>query len=139
MVLPAAPARESLVKFLESRSSAVAFYVDGKSLSVGADGVVRYTLVARSGSGAENVIYEGIRCDPAQFKVFAYGRADGAWSPRPGSWRPIARDDAQPWHYELWADYFCPLKGPILNAAEGLDALRRGGHPRLPARAGSQF
>jgi hypothetical protein len=36
----------------------------------------------------------------------------------------------QSWHYELRVNYFCPGRQPLETAAEGVDALRRGGHPK---------
>lgn len=49
------------------------YLIDEKSLKVGQDGVVRYTLVIRSSSGADNVMYDGIRCTTQQLKSYAYG------------------------------------------------------------------
>jgi len=104
--------------------------VDGASLSVGKDGVVRYTLVARSPLGAESVSFEGMRCDPREVRSYAFGRADRSWSRRDTPWRPIAQRSVQRWHNALATEYFCPGETLILNAAEGVEALRRGGHPR---------
>jgi hypothetical protein len=36
----------------------------------------------------------------------------------------------------LWREYFCPHAIAIDDTAEGIDALRRGGHPHA-ARAGT--
>jgi hypothetical protein len=99
--------------------------VDRPSISVGADGVVRYTLIAVSPLGAENVSFEGVRCKSREHKTYATGRADGGWSRREGPWRRAA----QRWQQVLRVEYFCPQGVPIATAAEGIDALRRGGHP----------
>ena len=95
------------------------------------DGVVRYTLVARSSSGAENVSYEGIRCRAGTYRVYALGSKSGApWSQRGASeWRPIEQKTLHRQHHALWREYFCPHRVPIVDAAEGADALARGGHP----------
>jgi hypothetical protein len=90
--------------------------------------VVRYTLVARSPSGVENVSFEGIRCNARTHKVYALGRDDGAWSPVAQSdWQPTA----SPWARALRRQFFCPHDIAVANAAEGLEALRRGRHPML--------
>ena len=41
------------------------------SLTVGTDGVVRYTVVVTSPAGARNVNYEGIRCDTYEWRLYA--------------------------------------------------------------------
>jgi hypothetical protein len=131
------PPRSGLVEFFVSSASSFKFFIDPQSLSVGADGVVRYTLVARSSSGAETVSYEGMRCGvPGHYRVYAFGNA-GAWSKNPNAdWRPIEPKSIQRWHNVLSGQYFCPTRLAIQSVAEGLDALRRGGHPAV-ANTGS--
>ncbi|MBI1943289.1 MAG: CNP1-like family protein [Betaproteobacteria bacterium] len=130
--LPAQPRGDALIEFPVSAASRFRFFIDAPSLSVNADGVVRYTLVARSASGHDNVSYEGMRCGSNSYKVYAYANA-GAWSRGDADWKAIESRGIQRWHNELRDRYFCPLRLPIASAAEGLDALRRGGHPLLPA------
>ena len=127
--LPAPPKPADLIEFFVSSATDFRFFVDPQSLSVGNDGVVRYTLVARSPSGAENVTYEGIRCSEGWLRVYAYGRPGGGWSERDSEWRPIEPKTVQRWHNALRREYFCPMRVPIFDPAEGIDALRRGGHP----------
>ena len=126
--LPAAPRAEKLIEFFPSSASSFRFFVDAESLSISPEGVVRYTLVARSASGHENVSYEGMRCRANAVRVYAYAHA-GAWSRSGSDWKPIEARTVQRWHNELRNRYFCPIRVPIQSAAEGLDALRRGGHP----------
>jgi hypothetical protein len=97
---------------------------------VGADGVVRYTLVARSPQGAETVTFEGIRCSTREVRGYATGRPDGSWSRRDTPWRPIPSRHVQRWHAALADEYFCVGGIALLNAEEGVQALRRGQHPR---------
>lgn len=52
-------------------NSALSYGIDPDSLRVGDDGVVRYVMVARSSSGALNVLYQGIRCATGQAKTYA--------------------------------------------------------------------
>ena len=125
--LPAFPKSEGLIEFPVVGGS-FRFFIDPASLAVGPDGVVRYTLVARSPSGVANVSYEGIRCESVSYKVFAFGN-DGNWATRETDWRRIESKSVQSWHYELRVNYFCPDQRPIETVAEGLDALRSGGHP----------
>jgi hypothetical protein len=128
VVLPALPQQKDLLPFFVSSASSVQFYIDSASLSAGADGVVRYVLVARSAQGAQSVSFEGIRCSTSEYRIYATG-GSGGWLRSTSPWRPIAPRAIQRWHNELRDEYFCPLGNPIRTAAEGVDALRRGGHP----------
>lgn len=128
VALPAYPRPERLIEFFVAATSEFRFFIDAASLSVGSDGVVRYTLVARSPAGVDNVSFEGMRCTSAQVRTYALGR-DGAWGGQPGEWRPIEPRSVQRWHNALYREYFCPQKEPIASAREGVEALRRGGHP----------
>ena len=135
VALPPIPRRENRLPFSVDSGSDFGFFVDRTSISVGADGVVRFSLIAVSPLGAENVSFEGVRCKSREHKTYAMGRADGGWSRREGPWRRIGAGNAQRWHHTLRVEYFCPQGVPIANAAEGVDALRRGGHPNKgPAR-----
>ena len=125
LALPQIPRREDRLPFAIDSGSDFGFFVDRPSISVGADGVVRYTLIAVSPLGTENVSFEGVRCKSREHKTYATGRADGGWSRREGPWRRTA----QRWQQALRVEYFCPQGVAIATAAEGIDALMRGGHP----------
>lgn len=106
--LPAAPLAESLLPFYVSATATQTFAIDAKSLTLGADGVIRYTLVTSSASGAKNVSYEGIRCSSFEKKLYAFGRPDGSWSrSRSDKWEPIRSNAANRQHAALAKDYFC--------------------------------
>lgn len=49
--LPVAPKQETLLPFYVSAATSNRFYIDGATLSVGSDGVVRYVLVILSAEG----------------------------------------------------------------------------------------
>ena len=59
------------------------FGVDPASITVGKDRIVRYVVVATSNSGAVNGMYEGIRCDAGEVKVYARHNPDSGWVPVP--------------------------------------------------------
>ena len=130
--LPAYPKSEGLIEF-EVVGGSFRFFIDADSLSVSPDGVVRYTLVARSPAGHANISYEGIRCASGAYKVFALGN-DERWSSRESEWRRIEPKGIHASHHELRRTYFCPNGQPIETAAEGIDALRRHGHPAISIR-----
>lgn len=115
---------ENLLEFEVGRTVSFRFFIDSASLNVGADEVVRYTLVARSPQGVENVSYEGIHCRSGRTKAYAVGHADGQWRTVNQDWADVQKL----WTRVLRTDFFCPLHRAIYDAAEGVDALRRGGH-----------
>lgn len=132
---PEFPQADRLVEFYVSAATSFRFFVDSKTLTVGDDGVIRYVLVARSPSGAQNVSFEGIRCKTGELKQYATGRNDASWSERRGAdWLPIDPKTVNRQHQALRREYFCPQSVPIQSAAEGIDALRRGGHPDAKGR-----
>ena len=133
--LPAFPKDEGLLEFQVSGATRFRFFIDLASVLPGPDGVVRYTLVARSPAGFSNISYEGIRCATSSWKMYALGN-DGRWSARESEWRDIEPRSVQRWHLELRHRYFCPGRVAIFTAAEGVNALRRGGHPAVSDKTG---
>ncbi|MCH8620173.1 CNP1-like family protein [Undibacterium sp. TS12] len=104
--LPEAPKPENLLNFYNSGNQS--FAIDTKSLSVAADGTIRYTLVATSSAGAKNISYEGLRCQTYEVKLYAFGRPDGAWSrSRRNQWEAISNRGLNKQHSTLYSEYFC--------------------------------
>ncbi len=125
VALPPAPRTADLLPFDAGAATGFDFYVDRRSLSVSADGIVRYTLVAQSPEGARNVTHESMSCHEAEVLVHATGRPDGSWSELEPRWRRLSG----PWHRALHREYFCPKGIPVVSAAEAADALAQGAHP----------
>ena len=127
---PAAPRDETLQPFFVSAANENRFFVDLATLSVGADGVVRYVMVVLTPAGARNVTYEGMRCETKERRIYASGRRDGAWSKaRNGDWLRIQEGTVGRQYAALFLDYFCPVGSIIRSAAEAAEALRRGERP----------
>jgi hypothetical protein len=125
---PAFPRPDTLVLLSDTARSGFRVFIDRATLEVTPHAEVRYVVVARSGTGVDNVRFEGMRCPSAELRTYAFGRADGTWGGKPSDWQPVAKS-LQPWHRALYLDYFCPQKNPIGSAAEGVRALEQGGHP----------
>ena len=126
--LPPYPRRENLLEFFVSSASDFRFFVDRASISV-KDRIIRYTLVARSANGVDNVSYEGINCPAGEYQIYAFGSSDGNWLSRPSPWREIEPRSVQRWRNALYGEFFCPNRVAINGAAEGVLALQRGAHP----------
>lgn len=131
VALPPAPLADNLVRYDIGRPASMSFYIDAASVSLLQDRVVRFTSVAQGEGGTRNVAYEGIRCDTREIKTYAYGRADGTWyALKDPQWKPLRSLGADGYKFALYQDYFCPARESIASAAEGVEALRRGGHPK---------
>jgi hypothetical protein len=124
--LPDYPKRGYLLEFDVGGRTGFRFFVDSTSISIGAEGVVRYVLVAMSPHGAENVSLEGIRCTAEAYKIYATGQRDGIWMQHETDWRPIHSAAVQPWRSVLSRGVFCPGGAAIAKPGEAVDALRRG-------------
>lgn len=124
--LPAPPLAENLLPFEPISAIATqSFAVDAKSLTAGADGVVRYTLVATSASGAKTISYEGLRCHSFERKLYAFGQANGTWSrSRRDQWESISRHSTNNHHATLALEYFCDGRAIAGSAKEIVQRLK---------------
>jgi len=106
--LPAAPEAANLVDFYVSPLSTSTSYIDLKSLTIGSDNVVRYTIITKTSGGATNISYEGLRCETFEVKVYAFGRPDGSWSrSRQIAWKRIVDFGSNRQTAALYKQYFC--------------------------------
>lgn len=79
-----------LIRLESPPGSSLTFGIDPATLSITPEGIVRYVVVASSASGAQNVMYEGIRCTTAQHRVYARYHAQGGWSQvLDGEWKSL--------------------------------------------------
>jgi hypothetical protein len=129
---PATPKVEDLVPFVVSSASRHGYFLDRLSLSAGADGVVRYSVLIRTAGGAENVSFEGMRCATGERKIYAFGRPGGEWSRnKRARWEPIQVRRADSYQRELFFHYFCSVDGAadmkVIERALRVGGIRRGG------------
>lgn len=87
-------------------------YIDAKSLKTYPDGVVTYTVVIASDTGAQNILFEGVRCDMGRYKTYAYGNGSGGFQPSlAGSWQKIlTRNGPTNYRSELLRYYLCDAR-----------------------------
>lgn len=116
--LPALPSDANLQGFTVSQNTPLLFSIDTKSLTVGDDGVVRYTVVVTSPAGAHNVNYEGIRCDTYEWRLYATINEDHTGWDRTvaNDFRRIENGELNAYHAALYQDYFCANKLPTGSA-----------------------
>jgi hypothetical protein len=125
--LPPVPGDAGLLPFEVSKQSALTFAIDPKSLSIGKDRVIRYTVVITSTAGARNVRYEGLRCeDGQQWRTYAAADEDGTgWEPDSSTpWEQIEWNSLNAYHAALAKDYFCNFATPNGDAKSIVEAIR---------------
>ena len=107
------------------------YLIDGKNLQVGEDGVVRYSIVIRSPSGADNVMYEGLRCNTAEVKNYAYGSTnmDGKkifFARSKPVWKSVTSSGVTGYTDSLRRNYFCSFEGAVLTLHEIMQNIKYG-------------
>lgn len=115
-----------LLPFDVSQNTPLSFGVDPGSVSVGSDGVVRYTVVITSPSGARNVNYEGIRCDTYEWRQYSGLNADhDGWDRTVATdWKRIENGNLNAYQAALYQDYFCANKIPTGSAPRIVENMR---------------
>jgi len=128
--LPTPPKEQNLIPVYVSAAAENRFFVDSTSISVGSDGIVRYTLLVVTQDGVRNVSYEGMRCETRERRFYASGRPDGTWSKsRNNRWARVQESAYNRYHAALFQDCFCPDGVIVRNADEARGLLRRSGRP----------
>jgi hypothetical protein len=123
--MPPAVDESRLRSFFVSSASPNRFYVDEGSVSVGEDGVVRYTLVVRTPGGAENLSFEGLRCATGEWRIYASGRKNGEWTPMKNSaWQAITDNSYNRPRAALAYEHFCDGPAAPRDQAHALRLLR---------------
>jgi hypothetical protein len=110
---------------LDLPRTALRFGIEPASVAIGADGIVRYVVVASSTTGAVNAMYEGIRCNTGEFKVYARHNPDSGWTiARESQWRSL-HDQPQSRHTLMVArNGACIGHGANRSAAQIVRDLR---------------
>jgi hypothetical protein len=105
---PPYPADADLIPFTLYGRTPNKFYVDGKTLTVGADKIIRFVLVVRSPSNVRNVSFAGVNCKTREWKDYAYARTDRTWVVnQQAQWRYIQELSINNYQYTLFDEFFC--------------------------------
>ena len=131
--LPPFPKPENLLKF-DMGPIPNNYFIDSASLSIGDDGVVRYTLVIKTGGGATNVSFEGIRCESREVRIYAFGHPNGEWSrARDSQWKRIVVTTTNNHHSTLHLEHFCPSRKWAAPMKQIIQTLKYGAPRRAIA------
>ncbi len=124
--LPPYPKAANLIPFKVSPATRNRYFVDAESIGIGADEVIRYTVVIEAAGGARNVSYEGMRCTTGERRLYAYGQPDGSWSKaRNAAWEGIQFRSQTAYPRALFDDVFCPDGLRVRDPAEAVRNLRQ--------------
>jgi hypothetical protein len=122
---PPALRTQGLVPIEVRGAGSMHFGVDPGSVTVGADRVVRYVVVASSNSGTVNGIYEGIRCDTGEVKVYARYNPGSGWVPaRTAEWQNIFTMANSSHSLAIARGGACMENAPNVSPAQILQDLR---------------
>ncbi len=120
---PALPKDENLLPFdVDAAKRRFNYAIDRTSLSVGKDGVIRFSLVIESKSGVKNSSYEGIRCSTKEYKVYAYGSKKQFKAVRKPAWRRILPRNL--YYLALYKDYLCDSLGAVIQPLSPEQAIK---------------
>jgi len=123
--IPTAPPSKALKPFYVSATSKLNFALDAPSIVFGKDEVIRYVVVITTPSGAEQVSYEGIRCEKYEWRLYATMQKDGGWHKTANSrWQVIKNTGYNSYHAALVRDAFCDNAIPRRSAKEIIPLLK---------------
>lgn len=123
--IPNGPPSTDLKPFYVSPSTPNTFAIDTKTLSFGKDEVWRYVITITSPTGARQVTYEGIRCEKAEWRLYATMQSDGKWVKTPSSqWQAIRFNNYNRYHSALYQDAFCENGIPRRKTDEVIRLLK---------------
>lgn len=124
-VLPPAPQEDDLVRIEAPRAQAgYDYFIDRKSLSLGRDGVMRYTVVARSPSGVLNAFHEGLRCYDDTVRTYGFASSDGVLREvASGKWHALANEGSRGYQDYLGNVIMCGPQGHAWEPDKAIEAL----------------
>jgi hypothetical protein len=128
--VPAPPAFDlkRLVQVDISVQSQLKWGVDPATVKITPDGIIRYVVVAQSASGVVNAMYEGIRCNKAEFRRYARHNADSGWVKSTSSdWTPLRQSGTSRHPETLAKQGICDGAAPPSSVDEAMRRLRAGG------------
>jgi len=108
--IPPYPQADDLIKVEVDRvDMPFDFYLDSKNISYSEkEGLIRYTVVIKSDSGASNVLFEGIRCEKREYRTYAYGTYEKSFvKARISEWKYINENGFMAHRYNFFQHYMC--------------------------------
>jgi hypothetical protein len=108
IALPPYPRDQDLIRFELTGQTTNRFYIDGPSLTVDPDKVVRFALVIKSLDQASTATYAGVNCTTGEWKEYAYGRDGQRWEAiKEPEWRAIHDQRINNYQHTLATEFLC--------------------------------
>ena len=102
---------------------ALRYGVDPSAVTIGADGVIRYVVVASS-ANASAALYEGIRCSTGEVKTYARFN-DGKWDlAKSPEWRSLFNSSGSRHSLALARQGACDNSSPAQSVGDMLQAMK---------------
>ena len=112
VTIPPFPDADDLLKVeIDRVDKPFTYYLDSKNIQSSQDGVIRYSIVIESNSGARNVLFEGLRCLTAEYRTYAYGTSDKSFvKARTSQWAGIESTGSMVHRYDFFRHYMCSIE-----------------------------
>ena len=130
--LPSFPRENDLLAIRDLESDGYRVYLDRATLTESTDGVLRYTVVIVTRSGAANMFYEGVRCSSRELKTYAFATRAGAFRSLPSPpwvelWR-LPKTGVNSVRRHLGSSYLCDRDG-YPRTVDSIERISRGLYP----------
>lgn len=107
--LPAYPEDRDLIAVRLPVTYTVKAFIDEKSIFIGKDDIVRFTLVVETASGHRNVFFEGYDCETRSYKTYAFGTPERTFElAKKPSWERVPYYELNAFRFQLQRYYVCP-------------------------------
>ncbi|WP_249661001.1 CNP1-like family protein [Variovorax sp. PCZ-1] len=101
--------------------------VDPDTVKITKDGIIRYVVVAQSSSGTVNAMYEGIRCNKAEFRRYARHNPGSGWvKSTDQDWTSLRQTGASRHPETLARSGLCDGSATPTSVAEAMKRLNSG-------------
>ncbi len=127
--IPELPEESDLIKIRGASAYQQYLYaVDGKTLAIGKDGVVRFAMAISSPQGVSNYYFQGLSCENQNIKSYAYASSSSKKfiSYQVPQWKPLSERGSMGYTQDLATYYFCNAIGEILKKNQIITNLKYG-------------
>jgi len=124
---PPLPVQSNLLPFQLDNTTSLDFSIDSKSITIGDDHVIHYTVVIQSPGGARNIRYEGLYCATGSWRLYTGTNDAGtAWDNSSTPWAAIESGSMNNYHATLATNYFCQDRSPVSKVSAIVQSIRYG-------------
>ena len=115
-----------LVIFDVPSSVSLVYGIDPATVSISkTDSLVRYVVVATSASGVRNIMYEALRCETGEFKIYARYSPSGKWDAvTTPQWRSVFDNMPSKHPLRLARAGACDAAAPVGSVRELVSKLK---------------